>query len=112
MEDLVGVFCLPGSAVAANGGPSINKKLKIGVPIKKGFNEFMNVEKTADNRNIVTGFPVDVFDKVMAMLPYNVPYEFIPYEGNASSPATSDSSGYYDSLISKVYTKVSCALHI
>lgn len=107
MEDVAGVFWLPGSTVAASGDKLIDKKLKIGVPIKNGFNEFMKVEKTTDDRTIVSGFPVDVFDAVMALLPYNISYEFIPYEVNTSPPAIYDSSGYYDSLISKVYTKVS-----
>lgn len=80
----------------------INKTSKIGVPVKKGFHEFMQVQNNStDNRPTVTGFPVDVFNEVMAMLPYKVPYEFIQYNDNGDSP------GYYDSLISQVYFKAS-----
>lgn len=62
----------------------------------------MKVQNSStDNRPTVTGFPVDVFNEVMAMLPYKVPYEFIQYNDNGYSP------GYYDSLISQVYFKAS-----
>ncbi|XXG58333.1 hypothetical protein AAC387_Pa04g0666 [Persea americana] len=101
-----GVFWLQGSAMNASRDQLIDKKLKIGVPIKNGFNEFMTVEgRSTDTHTIVKGFPIDVFDEVMALLPYNISYEFIPFLGNASSPAIYDSSGYYDSLISEVYLK-------
>ncbi|KAJ8617182.1 hypothetical protein MRB53_013368 [Persea americana] len=101
-----GVFWLQGSAMNASRDQLIDKKLKIGVPIKNGFNEFMMVEgRSTNTHTIVKGFPIDVFDEVMALLPYNISYEFIPFLGNASSPAIYDSSGYYDSLISEVYLK-------
>ncbi|KAJ8617186.1 hypothetical protein MRB53_013372 [Persea americana] len=104
-----GVFWQRGSTMAASidqsSNQSINKKLKIGVPRKNGFNEFMNVEGTIDNQPNATGFPIDVFKEVIKLLPYDISYEFIPYEDNASAPAIYDSPGYYDSLISKVYLK-------
>ena len=98
------------ASIDQSSNQSINKKLKIGVPRKNGFNEFMNVEGTIDNQPNATGFPIDVFKEVIKLLPYDISYEFIPYEDNASAPAIYDSPGYYDSLISKVYLKVSYAL--
>ena len=93
--------------MAASIDQLINKKLKIGVPIKNGFKEFMTLEESTDNQPNVTGFPIDVFKEVMKLLPYDISYEFIPYKHNAGAPAIYDSPGYYDSLISEVYFKVS-----
>ncbi|XXG58339.1 hypothetical protein AAC387_Pa04g0668 [Persea americana] len=100
-----GVFWQRGSTMAASIDQLINKKLKIGVPIKNGFKEFMTLEESTDNRPNVTGFPIDVFKEVMKLLPYDISYEFIPYKHNAGAPAIYDSPGYYDSLISEVYFK-------
>ncbi|RWR91359.1 glutamate receptor 2.7-like protein [Cinnamomum micranthum f. kanehirae] len=102
-----GVFLQRGSTMAASIDHLINKRLKIGVPRKNGFKEFMNVEGSTNNQPHVKGFPIDVFNEVMSLLPYKILYDFIPYpyEDNASDPASYDSPGYYDSLISKVYFK-------
>ena len=56
------------------------KKLKIGVSVKYGFTELVNVQNCPEtNTTQVTGFCIDVFDAVMDKLPYYVPYEFIPF---------------------------------
>ncbi|KAL8554344.1 hypothetical protein ACS0TY_002505 [Phlomoides rotata] len=59
------------------------KELRIGVPEKPGFNDFMQVHK-------------DVFDKVMAAL--NLQYKYVPYKMlNGAKPA-----GSYDDLVYQV----------
>ncbi|KAL6001843.1 hypothetical protein ACLOJK_040407 [Asimina triloba] len=70
------------------------QKLKIGVPIKHGFKEFMNVES-----NPPKGFPIEVFNEVIKTLPYQISYEFIEFKSDADNPE------YYDELLSQVYYK-------
>jgi len=78
------------------------KKLKIGVPVKQGFREFVNKEwNPLTNRN-GSGFCIEVFDTVMASLPYSVPYEYIPFEDRNGKM-----KGSYNDLISQVYLQVS-----
>ncbi|XP_038981733.1 glutamate receptor 2.2-like [Phoenix dactylifera] len=81
--------------------PTSGKKLRIGVPVKPGFPQFVKVEK--DNKNnsrIGKAYCTDVFDAVMAALPYHVPYEYVPYED-----AKGESNGTYDDLVYQVYLK-------
>lgn len=59
--------------------PTSEKKLRIGVPVKQGFTEFLKVERNANSEPKVTGFVIDVLKEVMDSLPYSVPYEFVPY---------------------------------
>ncbi|KAI3473032.1 hypothetical protein Pfo_030115, partial [Paulownia fortunei] len=59
--------------------PTNGKKLRVGVPIKDGFTEFVHVTWNSDNSTQVEGYCIDVFDAVMAALPYGVPYEYIPF---------------------------------
>ncbi|XP_012856516.1 PREDICTED: glutamate receptor 2.7-like isoform X1 [Erythranthe guttata] len=61
--------------------PLRGKKLKVGVPSKAGFPEFVN---TKDATNI-TGLYIDLFKYVTAELPYVIEYEFIPFEMNNGS---------------------------
>ncbi|KAL9442813.1 hypothetical protein AB3S75_016221 [Citrus x aurantiifolia] len=80
--------------------PTNEKKLRIGVPVKKGFSEFVNVTidpKTRETTS-VTGYCIDVFNAVIQDLPYAVAYDFIAY---AQPDGTS--SGSYDDLIYQVF---------
>ncbi|XP_022855518.1 glutamate receptor 2.7-like [Olea europaea var. sylvestris] len=79
--------------------PTNGKKLRIGVPVKDGFSEFLQVSwNSASNSTEVKGYCIDVFDAVMAKLPYGIPYEYIPF-------ATPDheSAGSYNDLVYQVY---------
>ncbi|XP_074296157.1 glutamate receptor 2.8-like isoform X1 [Silene latifolia] len=77
------------------------KTLKIGVPIKDGFKQFVQVTHDVDtNKTNVAGFCIDVFDAVMSKLPYSVPYEYIPYTEHHGKPTES-----YDNLVFQVYEK-------
>ncbi|CAI9767114.1 unnamed protein product [Fraxinus pennsylvanica] len=81
--------------------PSGGKKLRIGIPVKRGFSEFVKVEKDPErNEVIATGFCMDVFKEVINALPYFVSYEFIPF-------ATYDghSAGTYDELVYQIFLK-------
>ncbi|KAJ0985058.1 hypothetical protein J5N97_003414 [Dioscorea zingiberensis] len=75
--------------------PTNGRRLKIAVPVKYGFNEFVNVvHDQTNNRTTVTGYCIDVFDAVMQLLPYAVPYDYIPFD-------TPD--GSYSDMIDQVF---------
>ncbi|KAK1434738.1 hypothetical protein QVD17_00488 [Tagetes erecta] len=95
MEDVI----WPGGTTTIPSGWSVQtghgKKLKIGVLTGLTFKYF--VDAVYDDQNNVTnatGFCVDVFNACLHALPYEVPYEFVPYV-----------NGSYDKLIEKVYNK-------
>uniref|UniRef100_A0ACD5Y1N4 Uncharacterized protein n=1 Tax=Avena sativa TaxID=4498 RepID=A0ACD5Y1N4_AVESA len=70
-----------------------NKKLKIGLPAKPGFYEFVGFEN-----GIAKGFCVDVFEAVVNELPYKVPHHYEEFgDGKGSS------NGTYDELVYKVF---------
>ncbi|KAL6606033.1 hypothetical protein ACP70R_041686 [Stipagrostis hirtigluma subsp. patula] len=73
-----------------------NRRLKIGVPMRRDFKSFVNVEAIPNtNRFKVSGYSIDVFDAAVKRLPYLLQYDFIPY----------DCANLYDELISQVYWK-------
>ncbi|KAG8374598.1 hypothetical protein BUALT_Bualt10G0012000 [Buddleja alternifolia] len=78
--------------------PTNGRKLRVGIPIKDGFNEFLRVTWNPDNKTKVEGYCIDVFDAVMAALPYGVPYEYIPFE-----KLNHNAAGSYDDLAYQVY---------
>ncbi|XP_016652500.1 PREDICTED: glutamate receptor 1.4-like [Prunus mume] len=56
-------------------------KLRVGVPVKKGFNELVQMNLDIQtNRTNFTGFCIDVFEAAIRALPYEVNYDFIPFE--------------------------------
>ncbi|XP_061951242.1 glutamate receptor 2.8-like [Populus nigra] len=81
--------------------PTNGKKLRIGVPVKDGFSEFVKVKRDpSSNTKTVTGYSIDVFDSVVKALPYALPYEYIPFAKPDGEPA-----GTYNDLIYQVYLK-------
>ncbi|KAL6556550.1 hypothetical protein OROGR_005838 [Orobanche gracilis] len=58
--------------------PTNGKRLRVGVPVKEGFTEFVRVTYS-DSSTEVEGYCIDIFDAVMDALPYGVPYEYIPF---------------------------------
>ncbi|GMP25230.1 hypothetical protein CsSME_00002195 [Camellia sinensis var. sinensis] len=61
--------------------PTNGKVLRVAVPVKNFYTDFVRVRRDPiTNRTMVTGYCIDVFDAVMAALPYSVPYEYIPFE--------------------------------
>ncbi|KAF9612898.1 hypothetical protein IFM89_004314 [Coptis chinensis] len=90
----------PGEVMdAPNGSVVPTKKLKIGVPVKCSFTEFVKVEVDLSNNGTkVTGYCIDVFDAVMKLLPYVVPYEYVPFR-----KPNGDRAGNYTNLIHQVF---------
>nr|TKS11195.1 glutamate receptor 2.1-like [Populus alba] len=81
--------------------PTNGKKLRIGVPVKDGFSEFVKVTRDpSSNTTTVAGYCIDVFDSVVKALPYALPYEYIPFAKPDGEPA-----GTYNDLIYQVYLK-------
>ncbi|GLT81639.1 hypothetical protein SLE2022_000770 [Rubroshorea leprosula] len=87
----LGTIRWPGDSYSIPRGweiPINGRKLKIGVPMRKGFDEFVKVtwdQKT--NSTTFTGSCIDIFNDAMKVMPYPVPYQFYPiqmekYEGN------------------------------
>ncbi|KAJ7955737.1 Glutamate receptor [Quillaja saponaria] len=77
------------------------KKLRIGVPVRQGFYEFMKVEMQSPNsKPKVSGFSHDVFLAVVDSLPFSLPYKFIPF-----AKENGDSAGTYDELLYQINLK-------
>ncbi|KAJ4958482.1 hypothetical protein NE237_025593 [Protea cynaroides] len=80
---------------------SSDKVLKIGVPVKLVFPEFINITCSSnDQKPNVTGFSYEVFEHVMKSLPFKVSYEYIAYDNEHCDP-----KGDYSDLLQQVYHK-------
>ncbi|CAL2233610.1 unnamed protein product [Prunus armeniaca] len=97
-----GPIIWPGDSLSVPKGweiPTSGKKLKIGVPVKVGFTEFVKVTQIpSTNTTDVTGFSIDVFNAAVEVLPYALPFEFIPFENPDGT-----SAGTYNDLVYQVY---------
>ncbi|CAI9782977.1 unnamed protein product [Fraxinus pennsylvanica] len=72
-------------------------KLRVGVPVKHGFIEFVNVKiDAAANRTNATGFSIDIFLAALQLLPFPTKYEFYPY--NVSENCNSS----YDDMLHEI----------
>ncbi|GMQ02692.1 hypothetical protein CsSME_00048803 [Camellia sinensis var. sinensis] len=61
--------------------PTNGKVLRAAVLVNSFYYDFVRVSRDPiTNRTMVTGYCIDVFEAVMAALPYSVPYEYIPFE--------------------------------
>ncbi|KAL4301790.1 hypothetical protein GQ457_10G003090 [Hibiscus cannabinus] len=80
--------------------PTDGKKLIIGVPVKDGFTEFVEViwDSNSNTSKSVRGYCIDVFDAVMARMPYPVAYKYVPFATPDRQP-----SGSYNDLVDQVY---------
>jgi glutamate receptor, ionotropic, plant len=73
------------------------KELKIGVPNRFSFKEFV----TKDNiTGSMKGYCIDVFTQALALLPYPVTYKFVPFGSGTENP-------HYDQLVQMVADNVS-----
>nr|DAD45620.1 TPA_asm: hypothetical protein HUJ06_003850 [Nelumbo nucifera] len=103
-KDELGTIVWPGDTSEVPKGWKLStsgKKLKIGVPVKNRLLEFVKVETDSLTKApIVTGFCIDVFKAVIDLLPYAVPYEFVPFKKvNNNRTGTSN----YNDLVQHVY---------
>ncbi|XP_071724250.1 glutamate receptor 2.9-like [Rutidosis leptorrhynchoides] len=77
-------------------------KLRIGVPVKEGFKEFVEVKNRINGTDnfSCTGFSIEVFAAAVRSLPFKVEYDFIPFKNS-----TGQSNGSYDELLQQIEAK-------
>ncbi|KQJ92921.1 glutamate receptor 3.1 isoform X1 [Brachypodium distachyon] len=63
--------------------PSNAKELKIGVPNRFSFKEFVTKD---DVTGSMKGYCIDVFTQALALLPYPVTYKFVPFGSGTENP--------------------------
>ncbi|KAL7097366.1 hypothetical protein ACP275_10G140200 [Erythranthe tilingii] len=89
----------PGNSVMRPKGRAIleTENLRIGIPWKPGFKEFVNVviDPTTNQTN-VNGFCIDIFLAALKILPLPINYEFRIYNDSKSS------NWSYDSMLHKI----------
>ncbi|KAL7138034.1 hypothetical protein ABFS83_10G135800 [Erythranthe nasuta] len=89
----------PGNSVMRPKGRAIleTEDLRIGIPWKPGFKEFVNVviDPTTNQTN-VNGFCIDIFLAALKVLPLSINYEFRIYNDSKSS------NWSYDSMLHKI----------
>ncbi|XP_059442099.1 glutamate receptor 2.8-like [Corylus avellana] len=74
--------------------PSNANPLRIGVPTRSSFKQYVNVElDPLTNITNYTGFAIDLFQETVASLPFYLPYNLSPFDGN------------YDEMVEQVYLK-------
>uniref|UniRef100_A0A0D9VBD2 Glutamate receptor n=1 Tax=Leersia perrieri TaxID=77586 RepID=A0A0D9VBD2_9ORYZ len=72
--------------------PSNAKELKIGVPNRFSFKEFVTKDNVTGS---MKGYCIDVFTQALALLPYPVTYKFVPFGSGTENP-------HYDKLVQMV----------
>ncbi|XP_068306831.1 glutamate receptor 3.3 [Pyrus communis] len=98
----------PGEMVSKPRGwvfPNNGKQLRIGVPIRVSFREFVSQVRGTDN--MFKGFCIDVFTAAVNLLPYAVPYRFIPFGDGKKNPSytelvTSIATGVFDAAVGDI----------
>ncbi|KAJ0030370.1 hypothetical protein Pint_14247 [Pistacia integerrima] len=75
-----------------------NNKLRIGIPVRNAFTEFINVENETDVNGgpKISGFSYEVFMAVLEVLEFPLPHEFIHFGENGTM------AGTYDELLYKI----------
>ncbi|KAK4744431.1 hypothetical protein SAY87_010743 [Trapa incisa] len=91
----------PRGWVFANNG----KQLRIGVPVRVSFREFVSRERGTDNA--FKGFCIDVFTAAIELLPYAVPYQFIPFGDGHQNPSYTElvnliTTGFFDAAVGDI----------
>nr|6R85_A Chain A, Glutamate receptor 3.3,Glutamate receptor 3.3 [Arabidopsis thaliana]6R85_B Chain B, Glutamate receptor 3.3,Glutamate receptor 3.3 [Arabidopsis thaliana]6R88_A Chain A, Glutamate receptor 3.3,Glutamate receptor 3.3 [Arabidopsis thaliana]6R88_B Chain B, Glutamate receptor 3.3,Glutamate receptor 3.3 [Arabidopsis thaliana]6R88_C Chain C, Glutamate receptor 3.3,Glutamate receptor 3.3 [Arabidopsis thaliana]6R88_D Chain D, Glutamate receptor 3.3,Glutamate receptor 3.3 [Arabidopsis thalian len=85
-------------------GP-MGKELKIGVPLRVSYKEF--VSQIRGTENMFKGFCIDVFTAAVNLLPYAVPVKFIPYGNGKENPSYTHmvemiTTGNFDGVVGDV----------
>ncbi|VFQ65545.1 unnamed protein product [Cuscuta campestris] len=101
-QDL-GAIIWPGDSTVVPKGweiPTGKPKLKVGVPVKQGFEQFVKVTIDPQTKKVVnaTGFCIEVFEEVMKSMPYYVPFEY-----EAFHIPRGENRPNYDDLVDQVY---------
>lgn len=97
----------PGETVKKPRGwvfPQNGKQLKIGVPNRVSFEEFVEEVKGTD---VYRGYCIDVFTSAVNLLPYAVPYRFYSYGDGHRNPSNTDlvsriNAGEFDAAVGDI----------
>ncbi|KAL7237253.1 hypothetical protein ACSBR2_003524 [Camellia fascicularis] len=76
----------PGDATTQPRGwvfPNNGRQLRIGVPNRVSYQDFVSLVKGTDT---VQGYCIDIFLAAIKLLPYGVPYKFIPFGDGHKNP--------------------------
>ncbi|XP_015950947.1 glutamate receptor 3.6 [Arachis duranensis] len=84
--------------------PNNGRMLKIGVPKRISYREFVSQVKGTD---MFKGFCIDVFLSAVNLLPYAVPYKFISYGDGHSNPSNTElvrliTTGVFDAAVGDI----------
>jgi ionotropic glutamate receptor len=96
-ESLTGAVIWPGKLLTVPKGwnlPTKQKPLRIAVPGRTAFSKFVKVDYDARGNPKYSGFCIEIFDKALEVLGYDLPYEYHPINGT------------YPDLVQLVYNKV------
>ncbi|XP_058009053.1 glutamate receptor 3.6-like isoform X2 [Hevea brasiliensis] len=96
----------PGQTIAKPRGwvfASNGRRLRIGVPNRIFYHEFVSVEGT----NVFRGYCIDVFTAALNLLSYDVPYDFVAFGDGHSNPNTTEllqliSVGEFDAAVGDI----------
>ncbi|KAI5658831.1 hypothetical protein M9H77_27624 [Catharanthus roseus] len=76
--------------------PTNGQRLRLLVPVKVGFTEFVKVTRDAStNTTKVTGHCIGIFNTIMSSLPYAVEYDYIPFSTSDGKSAGSHNDRVY-----------------
>ncbi|KAJ0781710.1 putative periplasmic binding protein-like I [Helianthus annuus] len=97
----------PGEIVTKPRGwvfPNNGKVLKIAVPLRVSYKEFVS---QLPGSNMSKGFCIDVFVAAVNLLPYAVPYQFVPYGNGKENPNYTElvnriAVGVYDGAVGDI----------
>ncbi|CAA3025125.1 glutamate receptor [Olea europaea subsp. europaea] len=97
----------PGQTVSKPRGwvfPNNGKQLRIGVPNRVSYREFVS---QVPGTNTFKGFCIDVFTTAVNLLPYAVPYQFIPYGNGHENPSYTElvksiTTGLFDGVVGDI----------
>ncbi|XP_047983046.1 glutamate receptor 3.3-like [Salvia hispanica] len=97
----------PGESIRTPRGwvfPNNGKQLRIGVPRRASYREYVSQAQGTNNSK---GFCIDVFTAAVNLLPYAVPYQFIPYGNGRENPNYNElvkliTTGFFDGAVGDI----------
>lgn len=97
----------PGEIVTKPRGwvfPNNGKLLKIAVPLRVSYKEFVSQLR---GTNMSKGFCIDVFVAAVNLLPYAVPYQFVPFGNGKENPSYTElvsliAAGVFDGAVGDI----------
>ncbi|CAN6463997.1 unnamed protein product [Victoria cruziana] len=97
----------PGERTAIPRGwvfPNNGRQLRIGIPNRVSYKEFVSL---AEDSDAVKGFCIDVFTAAVNILPYPLPYKFIPFGNGKENPSYRElvrmvQTGFFDAAVGDI----------